>query len=83
MSKCIFCKIIAGTIPAKFELKEDRVVAIQDISPKAPVHILVVPTEHIAQISDLKSEQVSLAGELIYAAQRIAKQKNKRLSFSF
>ena len=75
MSECIFCKIIEGKIPATFELKEEKLVAIKDISPKAPVHILIVPKVHIPQITDLKPDQVLLVGELIDAARRIAKQK--------
>ena len=75
MSDCIFCKVIDEKIPATFELKEEKLVAIKDISPKAPVHILIISREHIPQIADLKSAQLSLVGEMVDAARRIAKQK--------
>lgn len=75
MSECIFCKIIDGKIPGQFELKEEKLVAIKDISPKAPVHILIIPKEHISQISDLKSTQALIVGEMVDAARRIATQK--------
>ncbi len=75
MSECIFCKIIDGKIPARFELEEKEVVAIRDASPKAPTHLLIIPREHIPQISDLKSSHISLVGAMVDAARRIAEQK--------
>ena len=75
MSECIFCKIIEGHIPAQFESQNDNVVAIKDINPRAPVHILIIPKEHIPQISDLKTNQAGLVGEMVDMARRIAAQK--------
>jgi histidine triad (HIT) family protein len=50
---CLFCKISAGEIPAKAVYRDDRVLAIQDVNPQAPVHLLVMPVEHHANIGDL------------------------------
>ena len=75
MSDCIFCKIIEEKIPAKFELTEEKLVAINDISPKAPVHLLIIPKEHIPQIIDLKPKHLLLVGEMVDAARRIAEKK--------
>ena len=53
MADCLFCKIIAGQIPASIVYQDDRVVAIKDINPQAPTHLLVVPRRHIASLNDL------------------------------
>ncbi len=50
---CLFCKISAGEIPAKAIYRDDRVLAIQDINPQAPVHLLVMPVDHHANIGEL------------------------------
>ena len=75
MSDCIFCKIIDRKIPAQFVLEEEKLVAIKDVNPQAPTHVLIIPREHIAQIADLKANQATLMGELIDAAKRIAQEK--------
>jgi len=76
MSDCLFCKIIDKKIPAKIELDEKNLLAIHDINPQAPTHILVIPKVHIAKIDEIEKNQAALAGELIDAARRIAKLKN-------
>ncbi len=53
MNDCIFCKIIAGEIPAKFVYQDDDVVAFHDLNPVAPVHVLIVPRHHSEDILDL------------------------------
>ena len=75
MSDCIFCKIIDGKIPGKFELQEEKLVAINDISPRAPTHVLIIPKEHIPQISDLKPAHLPIVGQMIDAARRLAEKK--------
>lgn len=72
---CLFCKIIAKQIPAKFDLEEKDLIAIQDIHPQAPVHSLIIPREHIPMIDDLEERNALLIGRLIEAAKRLAKQK--------
>ena len=77
MSDCIFCKIIDKKIPAKIELEEEKLMAIQDMNPQAPVHLLIIPKEHIARIDDLKGEaHVLLIGEMVDLARRLAGEKH-------
>lgn len=72
---CIFCKIVERKIPAKFEYEDGKLVAIQDINPQAPVHILIVPKKHIADINHITKENRLLVGDLIDRAKEIARQK--------
>ncbi|MBI2624269.1 HIT domain-containing protein [Candidatus Parcubacteria bacterium] len=69
---CIFCRISRGEIPKEFILRDDRVMAFDDIRPSAPVHVLVVPREHIVSIAHLTEDHRDVLPELIYAAKRIA-----------
>jgi len=69
---CIFCRIARGEVPAKVVHQDDDVVAFHDISPQAPVHVLVIPRRHIASAADLTAEDRSLAGALFTAAARVA-----------
>lgn len=75
MSDCIFCQIIAKKIPAKFEYENDSFMAIQDINPQAPVHLLILPKKHISDINALKKEDASLVGNMILCAKELAYQK--------
>ncbi len=74
MSDCLFCKIAAGQIPAKVVMQEDEIVAFEDINPKAPVHLLVIPKKHISSLSDASGDQ-ALLGRLLDAAARVARVK--------
>jgi histidine triad (HIT) family protein len=69
---CIFCKIIEGTIPSKPVYQDERVFAFTDINPKAPVHLLVVPREHIASLTDANNDKKELLGHLLRVAAEIA-----------
>jgi len=62
---CLFCKIIAGQIPAKKVYEDDHLIAFHDIHPWAPVHILVVPKLHIASMVDVGPEQTELLGRMM------------------
>ena len=73
MEKCVFCKIINGDIAAKKVYENEHIIAFNDIDPKAPVHILVIPKKHIRSINELNSSDINLAGEIILAAKKIAK----------
>ena len=53
MTDCLFCKIIGGQIPGQFVHQDDQLVAIKDINPQAPLHVLIVPRKHIATLNDL------------------------------
>ena len=70
---CIFCKIIAGEIPGDFLHQDDQVIAIRDINPQAPTHVLVIPKNHIPAVKDLTPEQMSLAGHMIEVGNEIAR----------
>jgi len=69
---CLFCKIVAGEIPAEVVLRGDRVVAFRDIDPKAPTHVLVIPVEHLPDAAAVAADDPALVGELIAAAAGIA-----------
>jgi histidine triad (HIT) family protein len=72
MSDCIFCKIVAKAIPSQFVFEDDEVVAFQDIRPKAPTHILVIPKKHIEKLADLRQADEALVGRLLLTVNRIA-----------
>ena len=72
---CIFCKIIKKEIPTDLIFENENIVAFNDIRPKAPIHILVIPKKHIAAIMDLKKEDEALAGEIIFSTKEIAEEK--------
>jgi histidine triad (HIT) family protein len=71
---CIFCKIVAGEIPAKRLFEDGNCVAFADVNPQAPVHLLVVPRQHIASLAAVAEEQTTLAGHLLVVAAKVAKQ---------
>ena len=72
---CLFCRIVAGTIPARKLYEDDQVIAFHDIGPQAPVHFLVIPKRHIATLNDLGEDDEALAGHILYTAQRLAKEQ--------
>lgn len=72
MSDCIFCKIIAGDIPAKKIYEDADVLAFHDINPIAPVHFLVIPKQHIASMAALEAEHALAVGKVMVAAGRLA-----------
>ena len=74
--KTIFKKIIDREIPADIVYEDDDVLAFKDISPQAPVHILIVPKEEIATINDAKPEHAELIGKMVLTAKNIAKENN-------
>lgn len=72
MSDCIFCKIINGELPSKKVYEDKNLVVFHDISPKAPVHVLVAPVKHVESIREVEDEDKNLMGELILAIKKIA-----------
>ena len=72
MADCLFCKIVAGQIPATIVFQDDHVVAFRDITPRAPTHVLIVPRRHIASLNDLVADDDALVGEMVRAAATIA-----------
>lgn len=75
MANCIFCKISKKEIPATTVFEDADVAAFTDIHPKAPVHILVIPKEHIQSIAHLEAAHADVIAKLVYAAKRIAVEK--------
>jgi histidine triad (HIT) family protein len=72
MSDCLFCRIIAGDIPATVADHGD-VVVLNDINPQAPLHVLVVPRRHIATLNDLTPDDDALIGSMFRVAAEVAK----------
>jgi len=73
MGECLFCKIAAGQIPAEHVYEDTDYVAFEDINPKAPTHIVVIPRRHIATLNDLTPDDRALAGGLVEAGVTVAK----------
>lgn len=71
--KCLFCRIIAGEIPAKKVFEDNDVVAFEDINPQAPTHFLVIPRKHIASLNDLSDGDVEMIGRVTVRASQIAR----------
>ncbi|MFT4263796.1 MAG: HIT domain-containing protein [Nocardioides sp.] len=69
---CLFCKIVAGDIPADLVHTGERVVAFRDIAPKAPLHVLVVPRDHKPNAAATAAADPALIGELVSVADAIA-----------
>jgi histidine triad (HIT) family protein len=71
-SDCLFCKIVAGEIPADIIFESDDTIAFRDINPQAPTHALIIPRRHVATINDLEDGDEALVGNLFLAARKIA-----------
>ena len=76
MDDCLFCIIIKGEIPSKKAYEDDYVYAFWDISPTAPVHILVIPKKHISTLNDITEENSQLISKIYEAIPKIAKENN-------
>ena len=72
MSDCLFCRIVAGSIPAKEVYRDDSLVAFRDINPQAPLHVLIIPTKHVSSLNDLTAEDDALVGSMLRRAAAIA-----------
>jgi histidine triad (HIT) family protein len=72
---CLFCKIVAGEVPARKLYEHDQVLAFHDIAPQAPLHILVIPKKHISTLLDLSAADTALAGHILFTAQRLAQEQ--------
>jgi histidine triad (HIT) family protein len=73
MSKTLFERIIEGELPSEKIYEDERVIAIKDIAPKAPIHILIIPKKVIPDIQSMQPEDFSLLGDVAKVAQKIAK----------
>jgi len=70
---CLFCKIATGDIPADLVHESERLVAFRDINPQAPLHVLVIPREHVASLDDAREGHGDLLGEALLVAAEIAR----------
>ena len=76
VADCLFCRIAAGEIPSDQVLSTDNVLAFRDIAPQAPLHIVVIPRAHHANVAELGSMNPALAGDVIAAISAIAEREN-------
>jgi len=72
MTDCLFCSIVAGDVPSTTVLDAGRVYAFRDVAPAAPVHVLIVPKEHVAGIDEVTEAHGAMLAELVTTAQGIA-----------
>ena len=70
---CIFCKIVAGEIPAAKIFEDERAVAFRDLNPQAPTHALVIPRAHVASLNEAGEGDGALLGHLLLVAARVAR----------
>lgn len=75
MSECIFCKIVKKEVKADNIFEDEKIIAFNDINPKAPVHILVVPKKHINSIITMEEGDKEIISDLIWRAKEIAREK--------
>ena len=80
MSSCLFCKLIRREIPASIVYEDDQIVAFNDIDPKAPTHVLIVPTRHIESVSALTADDDALVGAMFRVAASIAQDRGIAVS---
>ena len=72
---CLFCKIVAGEIPASKVYEDDQLIAFNDINPQAPTHVLIVPKRHVGTLNDLSAADDALVGAMVRRAAAIAKEE--------
>ncbi len=75
MTDCLFCKIALGELPADIVFQNEDLIAFRDVNPQAPVHVLIIPREHIGSFADAASEHQGLLGAMCLAAARVAAQE--------
>ena len=76
MSDCLFCKIASGEIPTDLIFENEEIVAFRDIDPQAPVHVLIIPRQHIPTLFDTSSDHSELLGRMQHAAIELARSLN-------
>jgi histidine triad (HIT) family protein len=81
MEDCLFCRIVAGQIPANVVHESEGTLAFRDISPKAPVHVLVIPKIHYANVLELGTADPVLAGEMLESVAAVAEKEGVKDSF--
>ena len=76
MNDCLFCKIVEKKIPAEIIYENDQLLAFKDVDPQAPVHILIIPKEHITTTNDLNEKHTELIGNMLLAATKLANEND-------
>ncbi|MFO7262012.1 MAG: histidine triad nucleotide-binding protein [bacterium] len=74
-TECIFCRIVAGDVPAQVVREDEHTLAFRDINPQAPTHVLVIPKRHVAAVDALEDDDVELIGRVVLAARLVARQE--------
>jgi histidine triad (HIT) family protein len=73
-NNCLFCRIIAGEIPSNTVYEDDLALAFRDINPQAPAHVLIIPKQHIASLSEASQDDQALLGHLMLVVPKLASQ---------
>lgn len=73
MEDCLFCKIVDGEIESEILYEDEEIIAFPDINPVAPIHILIIPKEHIESADDLEKRHSEMVGKIFLVAKKIAK----------
>ena len=81
MSDCLFCKIAQGTIPAEMVYEDDQVIVFKDIYPKAKVHLLVVPREHIESLNEMDAGHDALMAHMMRLLPKLAEEQGLDTGF--
>lgn len=76
MDDCLFCKIIKGEIPCTKVYEDEKVLSFKDIDPKAPVHVLIVPKNHISSLNEVNKENADIFAHIFMVAAKLAKDLN-------
>jgi histidine triad (HIT) family protein len=75
MDDCLFCRIVAGTIPSDVVYRDEHVTAFRDVDPQAPVHVLVVPNQHVTSVNHLEAGHDAVVGHLMRITQVVAREQ--------
>ena len=81
MNDCIFCKIVAGTIPSKKVYEDEQVLAFHDINPVAPVHFMIIPKQHVDSLAQCGPEHAPVLGRILSLAGRLAREQGSPEGF--
>jgi len=74
MDDCVFCQIAQGKIPAEVVYQDEQVICFQDLNPRAPVHLLVIPREHLVSLNAADEKHRSLLGQILLVAKQVARE---------
>jgi histidine triad (HIT) family protein len=75
MNECLFCAIVDGKVNANIVYSDDAIVAFKDITPRAPVHILIIPRKHLVSVADIGDSDRELIGQIFQTAARLAREQ--------